>query len=447
MNKDVFCIHPWSAITINPQGDFRVCCFSGENSGVEYFDHNIVVNNNRGLANDDNEKRMNVLTTPLTNVLNSKIHKEIRKHQIENKRHPACNICWGRDDAAEEMTKKTGKYVSSNSMRIADSFGKKFDINLSQENFKTSDDGTLDFPVLLSLDIRFDNLCNMKCIMCQPTYSNLWYEDWIKLHNTTTFNRGPDKFNIIQKENGNYTTDFIDWQNSDIWWKQVDEIKHNLRHLYITGGEPFLSKSHNKLLDILIKDDFAKNITLEYDTNMSVINPKIINQLNKFKKIVIRMSIDDTEERYELIRFPGKWQTLIKNIETLEKSEIYNKIELSIALCLGTYSLFSPLRVYSKFGKKYQINTRLLEFPGEYDIKYLSSDMKKKVIEVYDKADIPILTKSLIVGHLTKTLNQINDKKSKKHIEYFYSRMNKLDEIRGTNWKKTFPEIVSLLET
>ena len=148
-----------------------------------------------------------------------------------------------------------------------------------------------------------------------------------------------------------------------------------------------------------------------------------------------------------MIRFPGKWQTLIKNIETLEKSEIYNKIELSIALCLGIYSLFSPLRVYSKFGKKYQINTRLLEFPGEYDIKYLSSDMKKKVIEVYDKADIPILTKSLIVGHLTKTLNQINDKKSKKHIEYFYSRMNKLDEIRGTNWKKTFPEIVSLLET
>ena len=86
MNKDVFCIHPWSAITINPQGDFRVCCFSGENSGVEYFDHNIVVKNNRGLANDDNEKRMNVLTTPLTNVLNSKIHKEIRKHQIENKK-------------------------------------------------------------------------------------------------------------------------------------------------------------------------------------------------------------------------------------------------------------------------------------------------------------------------------------------------------------------------
>ena len=65
-----------------------------------------------------------------------------------------------------------------------------------------------------------------------------------------------------KKENGNYTSNFIDWQNSDIWWKQVDEIKHNLRHLYITGGEPFLSKSHNKLLDILIKDDFAKNITL-----------------------------------------------------------------------------------------------------------------------------------------------------------------------------------------
>ena len=72
--------------------------------------------------------------------------------------------------------------------------------------------------------------------------------------------------------------------------------------------------------------------------------------------------------------------------------------------------------------------------------------MKKKIIDVYDKADIPVNTKSLIVGHLTKTFDEIDDEESKKHIEYFYKRMNKLDEIRGTNWKKTFPEIVSLLE-
>ena len=421
MKKDVFCIHPWSSITIEPPGDLRVCCFVGETTSQKHFGaHGIQAGDTRGLAFDDDIRKMNVLTTPLTDGLNSQIHKEIRKYQLEDKRHPACHVCWKRDDAAIAMSKKINKDVPSNSMRIANSFKNKF-MNYNYDHpliddilnvlYKADkDDGTINSPKVLSLDLRFDNLCNQKCIMCSPMYSNLWYEDYMKLRNTNNaeFDQMENKRLVIfKKENGTYNDDLIDWQNSDVWWNQFDLIKSDLRFIYVTGGEPFLSKAHSKMLDILIKNDLAKNIILDYDTNMSVINSKILNQLQHFKKIIMRMSIDDTENRYELIRFPGKWKTLLKNIETLEQSAIHKKFDLSIASCIGIHSIFAPLRLYKEFGKRYSLHFRLLDYPIEYDIGNLSSNIKKKIISTYDSANIPTHIKSLIVGHLTQNINSV----------------------------------------
>ena len=44
----------------------------------------------------------------------------------------------------------------------------------------TNADGSIDkekFPISF-LDIRFGNLCNLKCAMCSPTDSNQWYDDY-----------------------------------------------------------------------------------------------------------------------------------------------------------------------------------------------------------------------------------------------------------------------------
>ena len=38
---------------------------------------------------------------------------------------------------------------------------------------------------IVTLHLRFSNLCNMKCVHCAPHSSTLWYEDWDDLLRAT----------------------------------------------------------------------------------------------------------------------------------------------------------------------------------------------------------------------------------------------------------------------
>ena len=43
----------------------------------------------------------------------------------------------------------------------------------------TNVDGSIDIPntPLYETDIRFSNLCNLVCRMCNPTESTMWYKE------------------------------------------------------------------------------------------------------------------------------------------------------------------------------------------------------------------------------------------------------------------------------
>ena len=124
---------------------------------------------------------------------------------------------------------------------------------------------------------------------------------------------------------------FTPWWETDIWWNRFDEISPNLRHLYFTGGEPLLVPAMKECLTRLIDKGYSKDIELRYDTNFSVINSNLFDLWKKFKKIVLCVSIDETYDRYNLIRNPGKFEVLINNLLEARRRNIkifYIKIYL-----------------------------------------------------------------------------------------------------------------------
>jgi MoaA/NifB/PqqE/SkfB family radical SAM enzyme len=436
-SKSTFCTMPWSSILIEPSGNFRVCCFTGNGDLKEGH-----TKNNTGVA-------QNILTHSLKNAMNSNLHKEVRLAQSKNERHPICNVCWMRDDA-----NATGNNLVTNSTRSFRTFNQLANVDgiISMENAKNilREDGSLDNPNPVFLDLRFANTCNMKCIMCNPIYSNLWYEDYIKLNNTNEFGFNGGTYKIY-KENDVYKSDMPAWHDSPIWWEQLDQIKHQVRHIYLTGGEPFLVKGHDKLLDILIEHGCAKNIVLEYDTNLSVINEKILDKLKKFKQIILSVSCDDVEDRYELIRNPGKFSTLIENIEQVQSKNFTIRY---VSTCVGMYSMFSPIRLHSYFSKNPKFNqnykpmalmVRFLRYPDHSNIAYLPKEVKLQLIKTYQKSSLDEYWKNYTVGHLTNNLEMSEDtcvQKVQEHLVF----LNKLDEIRGTDWRAVFPEVATLLK-
>jgi len=438
-NKDTYCMLPWSSIMIAPSGDYKICCFSG-------FDVANIEKNpegSHGMCVDEKGKVMNVLTHSIQDALNSKYHKQIRLAQSKNERHPMCEVCWTRDDANASKGQKT------TSLRYFRSFVQLVDMDNAVTMEKAStviqEDGSIDeYPI--SLDLRFTNVCNMKCIMCSSKYSNQWYEDEAKM-GRGSFNYGNKLYNFIEI-NGIVKSDIIPWHESSIWWDQFDSIKDRIRHIYVTGGEPFIIKGHDVLLDKLIEHDLAKNIIMEYDTNLSVINNKLLDKLKAFKDVLMAISCDDIGEQYELIRFPGKFSTITKNLEFLKENNF--KIRY-LSSCIGIYSIFSPIRLYDHFSKLGYTNEkdyvfRFLRQPNDIDISFLPVSVKKKIIAVYEKSNLVQKWKNFVIGHLENNMKKYTEEESKIHLKRFVRYMDKLDEIRGTNWRKTFPDVVELLD-
>ena len=433
-NKSTFCSLPWSSIQIQSTGDFKVCCFSGTG---EFLEDNI--NKDHGMAYDENGEVMNILTHSIIDALNSKYHKEIRLAQSKNERHNACQVCWDRDDANKVFNQE------SNSLRVKRSFNQfipiKEAITLANVNQYFKEDGLLN-EMPISLDLRFTNMCNMKCIMCNSKYSSLWYEDEVKLNGLDYFSMGSKSYKLYQ-DNGVYKADIPVWHDSPIWWEKFNLIKHKVKHIYITGGEPFIIKGHDVLLNILIEADLAKDVILEYDTNLTVINNKILNRFNKFKQINLFVSCDDIEDKFEHIRFPGKFNILLDNLDKLRK---YNIPVGQITSCIGIYSLFSPIRL-EKYFNNIGYNNFSLRFlrTDPYDIAFLPKIIKLKVIEIYKKSNLSQKWKNFVIGYLTNNLDKYEEN-SLSYLSKFILHMDKLDKIRGTNWRNTFPDVHELLK-
>ena len=410
--SNTLCYLPWVSITIETNGCFRVCCFA-ENS-------------KHGGALKDNES-MNILTHSIKDALNSDYHKELRKALASNQRHSNCIVCWKREDAAKLLN------------NIPTSTRYKRNVNYPFTNLKypeMDNDGALIDISPISLDIRFSNLCNMKCIMCGPAFSNLWYQDWEKLKDTNKFNYFGKDYEIKGKE-----SNIEQWENSDKWWNEFDSIKDSVKHVYFAGGEPFLSKANERMLDVFINNNLSKDVVLEYDTNLSIIPDNILKKLDRFKQVNVYVSVEDTFERYELIRFPGKFNRLLDNLERVKKHKV--KVN-ALSSCVGVYSLFAPIRMYEFFSKiGYEhFNFRHLRYPIEYDPSILSDDVKKDAIRKYSESTLPLRYKKYMISYLYNSLGSYNERK----VNAFIKRMDKLDEIRGTNWKTTFPEIYEYLK-
>ena len=145
---------------------------------------------------------------------------------------------------------------------------------------------------------------------------------------------------------------------------------------------------------------------------------------------------------------------MLQNLQFLKDNDIRIR---HLSTCIGIYSFYSPIRLYEYFtnlgyksemsyGSNDIFSLRFLRSPKHSNIALLPKKEKKKLIETYKNCILPDKWKNFLCGYLENNMNTYTEEvciqSVKEHINY----LNKLDEIRGTNWKKTFPEIVELLK-
>ena len=368
-------------------------------------------------------------------------------------------MCWDRDDAATRQGEIStslrvvrsyyqGTWGEKNTPDRQGGFPMRDAVTFDSADKWMDDDGKIN-TMPLSLDIRFSNLCNSKCIMCEPLYSTLWYEDYEAVFGKNYFEAGVKKYNIIKKTGGSrttYTDDMPNWNNHPKWWAQFDKMAPHLRHVYVTGGEPFLQPVHDVFLQKLVELGYAKDIVMEYDTNLTVINPWILEMLKEFKDVIIRVSLDGVKDQYNYIRYPANFDRVLSNIDLLEQYGMREKI-VNISCCIGIYSIFSPIEHHNFFkplGYTQFVN-RLLRSPAVIDIANLPRGIKQRVIDIYEESGISGFDSKHVVGYLKNTMDKYTDDECRPMMANFLNYMKSLDRQRGTDWTKTFPDVYKLI--
>ncbi|NDB79887.1 twitch domain-containing radical SAM protein, partial [archaeon] len=251
------CILPWIHIEADPLGRAKPCCLYEGDLG-------------------------SLTNSSIKDVWNGNKLQQLRKDFLEDKRPIGCRQCWVTDDANAE------------SKRVRDNkrFGKRH-----QSRFDSQIDNVLP-PVYY--DLKLGTVCNLKCRTCSTASSFKWEEDEIKLYGESL--------------NPNSKSYWIS-DNAPIWTELTDSLPY-IEFFDFSGGEPFLIKRHTELLKECVKKDYAKNISIHYNTNGSVMpDTHLIELWKEFKDVNIMVSMDSTESRFEYMRHPAKWKIVEKTFD------------------------------------------------------------------------------------------------------------------------------------
>ena len=274
MNK-IYCPVPFYSIELNPEG-YRLCCVSQKEYPYE--------NNN------------------YIDFWSGQLLQSKRKQILDHNALDECNFC----------------YINENN------FGQSKRLNhLNQKFFYKT---PTPFPI--HLQFKLSNICNLKCIICSPTFSTKWNEDveafssltGLKKSKTQYFNKKSIK-NILEK--------FI---NTD---------SKSFKTLELYGGEPMLAKSFWQYIESVDAEKLRK-VKLQLVSNGTYIKDYHLHALEKFRFVTFVLSVDGTEEIFEFVRYPAKWHIVEDNIKLMDK--FFKRKDKSFQFTLSfTLSSFSAI--------------------------------------------------------------------------------------------------------
>ena len=397
----VFCIYPWIHLNANPDGQAYPCCMTNHSYPVG-----------------------NCKTEPLIKIWNNDSMKQIRLDMINEKTIPGCERCYEQE--------KSGFFSGRQSAN-------KHHGHLIGKVSETKSDGQLDKFEMVYWDIRFSNLCNLRCRSCGHIYSSQWYQDQAKL-------AGPDwaKKNQVLNYAGRSKTDMLE--------QLLPHIEY-VEQIYFAGGEPLIMDEHYCILEELERQQ-RFDVRLIYNTNFTEVKLKdrlVFDYWKKFESVSVGASLDAMGAHGEYIRKGTRWANVEENrqrmLEICPEVDFYVSSTLSI---LNAWHLTDFHRNWVDRGliQAQDWNVNILLDPSFYRIDIATAEYKK-IIQNKLKEHIKWLRPQDRLGRATQgyesAINFLMATDNSNLLTKFWNSTNQLDAIRQENILDSIPEIAALI--
>ncbi len=279
MTKNTICKYPFTSIAVKEYDSngkplsFWPCCMMG-NQTLEEVKQGIHIRSKFPLRQGEDISEY----TPL-DFFNHPGMEQLRNNLANGIRDKACTVCWEMED------------------RDIRSF--------RQLSFQKGEENEIPKSIKLeTIDMSINNKCNLRCRMCAPSASSLLTVD----HKYFLEN---NLMNELKKT-------AVRWGGAELGafklktnkqWQWIINNTDKFSTLRLSGGEPFYNEDVLEFLDKAIASGNAKNITLEFHTNGTLLDDTLIDKLSHFKNN-LNFSIDGTGKVYEFIRYPATWDQL-----------------------------------------------------------------------------------------------------------------------------------------
>ena len=399
MESDNFCMLPWIHLHAWPDGRAYPCCLGRAKHPVGNFKEKSM----REIWND----------TPM---------REMRSNMLNDKPCLECGDCYEQEGAG------------FTSMR--NNSNKSFGHHVAEID-KTLPDGSLPNMRLHYWDVRFSNICNLKCRSCGSIFSSRWYDDDVKLW-------GKELRPRVQ---------FAGRHDEDVWEQMQEHVPH-LDQIYFAGGEPLIMEEHNRILKLLIEKGNTR-VRLVYNTNLTELKFKKQNVLDLWKHfptICVAASLDDMGDRAAIIRSGTDWAQVEQNIRDLKRECPHIDFMISPTLSImniWNFTRFHRYMVEFGFIQAKDFNLNILQGPDNYRIDMLPMDIKLKFKQEFEQHIEWLQDKDPIhraIGGFQGAIVFMMATDNSHLLPRFWETVNDLDWSRSESLLSVVPELQAIIQ-
>ena len=377
--SETFCILPWVHLSTRPDGSMRVCCTANASSVGPTNDK--IHGGQVGILKTEDGKPSNLNVSDFLSSWNSTYMKNVRLQMLNGEKPASCLKCY-KEEAAGHNSKRMWETAY---------WSQRVDVDTLIKN--TNIDGSVP-PNLAYIDLRFGTKCQLACVMCSPHDSSGWIKDWKAMFPAV---KNESLKETMQWENkGSSNGSSYNWHKQNpTFWKQFYEQIPNMQQIYFAGGESLIIEEHYEILEECIRQGYAKNLELRYNSNGVEWREDLFDLWREFKLVRFHYSVDDILERNEYIRYPSKWERTAEVFHILD-TKTSDNVEVTVACAVQALNIYYiPDFIKWKLEQKFKkinmwpfgaggINYHFVYHPPHLNVKVLPKTFKEQVKRKYE---------------------------------------------------------------
>jgi sulfatase maturation enzyme AslB (radical SAM superfamily) len=387
-----FCIYPWVHLHTYPNGAAYPCCHAEMNPVG------------------------NCKTTTLADIWQGEPMQKLRNDMLTETPNNACARCYEQEESGFFSGRRSANKHHGHHIK-----------KLEQNPFE-----------MTYWDIRFSNLCNLKCRSCGHLFSSQWYQDQAKLAGGDWKAR-------------NSVLNYAGRTETDMWEQLIPHLDY-VEQIYFAGGEPLLMEEHYNILNELVKRG-RFDVKLIYNTNFTHTDLKgnsVFEYWKQFKSVAVGASLDDSGMRGEYIRKGTDWPVVEQNrrdmLRVCPTVDFYISPTLSI---MNAWHLPDFHRDWVSKGllKAQDLNVNILQDPAHYRIDIAPPEYKQQLTTRYQEHLVWLRNQDPLqraTQGFESAITFMNATDNTQLIDTFWRKTHELDSIRNENILDVIPELAAL---